>query len=211
MLAAAPRYRPWLHLGVESLTGLAICAAAAWLARGAGAWHLAFGAGLLVFSNAAEWQIHRDVLHTRRRGLEVLYDRHTPIHHVVYVTGDMAMRGAREMQMVLIPAYGVGLLFLLLSPAAAALWLLGGPALAGVFVLCTTGYVLAYEWLHLTWHLPASWWVSRLPLVQRLRRHHELHHHPRLMQRMNFNVTVPLWDLVRGTLARKVPEEGAGR
>jgi len=211
MLAASPGYRPWLHLAVESFTGLALCAGAAWLARGAGLWHLAFAAGLLVASNATEWHIHRDVLHVRRRHLEILYDYHTPIHHAVYVTGDMAMRSAREMRLVLIPAYGVALLFLLLSPAAALLWLLGGRVLAGVFVLCTMGYVLAYEWLHLVWHLPHSSPLSRLRLVQRLRRHHEIHHHPRLMQRMNFNVTVPLWDWVRGTLARKAPDEEPGR
>jgi sterol desaturase/sphingolipid hydroxylase (fatty acid hydroxylase superfamily) len=36
--------------------------------------------------------------------------------------------------------------------------------------------------------------------VRILRRHHAIHHDPRLMQRYNFNVTVPLWDWVRGTI-----------
>src|SRR6185295_10488063 len=124
-LAQAPQYRPWLHVGTESLIGVAICAAAAWLARGAGPWHLAFFGVLLVLSNATEWSIHRDVLHVRRRGLEVLYDRHTPIHHVIYVTGDMAMRSARELQLVLIPAYGILLVFLFTLPVSALLWWLG--------------------------------------------------------------------------------------
>src|ERR1043165_5765168 len=97
-LAATPGYRPWLHFGTESFIGLSICAAAAWLARDAGPWHLLFGAGLLLFRNATEWTIPRDILHTRRRGLELLYDRHTPQHHVIYVTGDMAIRGSRELQ-----------------------------------------------------------------------------------------------------------------
>src|SRR5438876_915997 len=104
-LAEAPGYRPWLHVGAESAIGLSLCAVAAWLARGAGPWHLAFFLALLVFSNATEWSIHRDVLHTRRRGAEVLYDKHTPLHHVVFVTGDMAMRSARELQLVLIPPH----------------------------------------------------------------------------------------------------------
>ena len=30
--------------------------------------------------------------------------------------------------------------------------------------------------------------------------HHAVHHTPELMQRWNFNVTVPLWDWVRGTI-----------
>ena len=204
-LAASPRYRPWLHVGTESLIGLSLCAAAAWLARGGGPWHLAFGAGLLLLSNATEWRIHREVLHARRRGLEVLYDRHTPLHHVIYVTGDMAMRSARELQLVLIPAHGILLIFLFTLPVTALLWALGGRPLAGVFVLETMGYTLLYEWLHLTWHLPSSSPITRLRLVRWMRRHHELHHHPRLMQRGNFNVTFPLWDWVRGTLVRKPP------
>ena len=36
-----------------------------------------------------------------------------------------------------------------------------------------------------------------------LRRHHALHHDPKLMQKWNFNVSLPLWDLVRGTIARE--------
>jgi len=207
-LAASPGYRPWLHVGAESLIGLGLCAAAAWLARGAGPWHWAFFGALLVFSNATEWRIHRDVLHTRRRGAEVLYDRHTPLHHVIYVTGDMAMRGAREMQLVLIPAYGILLIFLFTLPLTALLWWLGGRALAGVFVLESMGYVLLYEWLHLTWHLPSSSPIARLGVVRWMRKHHELHHHPELMQRKNFNVTVPLWDWVRGTLVREPPATG---
>jgi len=205
-LAASPGYRPWLHVGGESLIGLALCAAAAWLARGAGPGHLAFFCALLVFSNATEWRIHRDVLHTRRRGAEVLYDRHTPLHHVIYVTGDMAMRGARELQLVLIPAYGILLVFLFTLPVSALLWWLGGRALAGVFVLESMGYVLLYEWLHLTWHLPSSSPVARLRVVRWMRRHHEIHHHPQLMQHKNFNVTLPLWDWVRGTLVREPPQ-----
>lgn len=209
-LAEAPGYRPWLHVGTESLFGLAICAAAAWLSRGAGAWHLAFAAALLVLSNAAEWRIHRDVLHTRRRGLAILYDQHTPLHHVIYVTGDMAMRSARELKLVLIPAYGIVLIFLFTLPVTALLWVGFGRQTAGVFLLCNMGYTLLYEWLHLTWHLPASSRVSRFRLVRWLRRHHEIHHHPQLMQRMNFNVTLPFWDWIRGTLVREVPRVRAG-
>ena len=61
-------------------------------------------------------------------------------------------------------------------------------------------YVLTYEWLHLAYHLPADGAVGRLRATRWLRRHHQRHHHPPLMQRWNFNVTLPLWDHVRGTV-----------
>jgi len=41
-----------------------------------------------------------------------------------------------------------------------------------------------------------------------LREHHRRHHHPALMQKWNFNVTVPLFDWVHRTLA---PEEVVAR
>jgi sterol desaturase/sphingolipid hydroxylase (fatty acid hydroxylase superfamily) len=63
-------------------------------------------------------------------------------------------------------------------------------------------YVLSYEWLHLAYHLPQDTVLGRNPLVRVLARHHARHHDPRLMQKWNFNVTVPLWDWVRGTIWR---------
>ena len=64
-------------------------------------------------------------------------------------------------------------------------------------------YVLSYEWLHLAYHLPPDSFVGRLPPIRFLRRHHATHHDPRLMMRWNFNITIPLWDLVRGTYRRE--------
>ena len=66
-------------------------------------------------------------------------------------------------------------------------------------------YVVSYEWLHLSFHLPATHFIARLGVVKKLKRHHATHHDPRLMQKWNFNVTVPLWDWVRGTIWRGTP------
>ena len=60
-------------------------------------------------------------------------------------------------------------------------------------------YVLAYEWLHLCYHLPAQSFLGRMRAIRALRRHHAVHHSPRLMVTHNLSVTFPLWDWVRGT------------
>jgi sterol desaturase/sphingolipid hydroxylase (fatty acid hydroxylase superfamily) len=65
--------------------------------------------------------------------------------------------------------------------------------------------VLSYEWLHLAYHLPPDGRIGRLRAVAVLRRHHATHHATHLMNRWNFNVTVPLWDWVRGTIHHDVP------
>jgi hypothetical protein len=202
-------YSPWVHVAVPSLFGLAAIAAAAALIRDLTVLDVLFGLGLFVLSNAAEWRIHKSLLHKRMPFATVLYDRHTPMHHMVFVTDDMAIRKWEEFRLVLLPAYAVVLLGVGLSPMAAALWYSGHPNLACIFVIETMGYVVTYEWLHLSYHLPPESFIGRLGLIRFLRRHHALHHDPRMMQKWNFNVSLPLWDLVKRTYVRSFAGEPA--
>lgn len=80
--------------------------------------------------------------------MPALYDRHTPIHHRVYIHDDMELPDWRELALILIPLF----------------------------------YVVSYELLHMSYHLPRTSRVGRNPV-----------------QRWNMNVTVPLWDIVRRT------------
>jgi len=204
LLRAVPRwYSPGLHLAIPAVSGLAILAFALSRVEDLRAWQLLFVPIFLAFGNAVEWHAHRGLLHRRTRPLEVLYLRHTPQHHAIFVAGDMFIRDGRELKFVLLPAYGVAGLVLATSPVTAALWALGQPNLAALWVASVVAYVLLYEWFHLAYHLPADGLVGGLRLTRWLRRHHERHHAPHLMQRWNFNVTVPLWDYVRGTVHRE--------
>jgi sterol desaturase/sphingolipid hydroxylase (fatty acid hydroxylase superfamily) len=63
--------------------------------------------------------------------------------------------------------------------------------------------MVLYEVSHLSYHLPPESFVGRRRLVRWLREHHARHHDPRLMQKWNFNVTIPFWDWIRGTIAPK--------
>ena len=69
-----------------------------------------------------------------------------------------------------------------------------------LFVATSLLFFLMYEWLHLAYHIPADTWLGRNPLIAKLRARHQLHHDPRLMKRWNFNITVPLFDWLHGTL-----------
>ena len=195
-------YSPWLHLAIPAVSGLAIVAFALGRISNLQAWQLACVPLFLVVGNAVEWHAHRDLLHRRTWPLEVLYHRHTPQHHAIYVSEDMYIRDFRELKFVLLPAYGVLALVLVTSPVTAALWLAGQPNLAMLWVASVVFYILTYEWFHLAYHMPADGPIGRLRVTRSLRRHHQRHHHSPLMQRWNFNVTLPLWDLVRGTVYR---------
>jgi hypothetical protein len=196
-------YSPWLHLAFPSLIGIAVIVASASLLRDVRPLDLVTIPATFLLLNAGEWRIHRDMLHRRTPPLGVLYDRHTPQHHMIFVTDDMAIRATREFRLVLIPVYGIIAAGVGALPIPAALWLglgLRNPAL--LFMAVTMAYVVGYEWLHLSYHAPSSSFIGRRKLIQRLRRHHAIHHSPELMQKWNFNVTIPLWDWVRRTIYR---------
>lgn len=203
LVAAIPAwYSPWGHLLFPSLFGLGIMAAMIALLKDLRPVELLTVPVVWVVSNAVEWRIHKYVLHRRFPFFTVLYERHTPQHHRAFVTEDMAMRSNREFRLVLIPFYGIVAIVALDAPFAAAIWTWGLRNVACLFIATSAFYVVSYELLHLCYHLPEAHPISRSPLVRRLRRHHAIHHHPSLMQRWNFNVTVPLWDLVRGSIYR---------
>jgi hypothetical protein len=195
-------YNPWVHLAVPSLMGIGVIVAAFALAESPTPLELLALPVTLVLINFSEWHIHRNILHRRSWPLEGLFWRHTPEHHVIFVRDDMAMRSTREFRLVLIPSYGiVGILFSTF-PITAALWVFVSHNVALFWVAANMAYVVAYEWLHLAYHVRADSWLGRNRAIAWLRHHHAVHHTPELMQRWNFNVTVPLADRVLGTVYR---------
>jgi sterol desaturase/sphingolipid hydroxylase (fatty acid hydroxylase superfamily) len=203
------RYSPSLHLAALVGSGLAVAAIALALLREVRAWQLAAVPVFVLLGNAAEWHVHRGLLHRRTRPLQWLYVCHTPQHHALYVPDDMALHGARELRFVLLPAYSVLALLAIAAPFPIAFAWLGQPNIALLFVATAALYVVAYEWLHLAWHMPSHGPLDRLRVVRAMRLHHAFHHAPHLRSRWNFNVTFPLWDLLHGTIHR-APRRRAG-
>jgi fatty acid hydroxylase family protein len=203
--ASIPRgYSPWLHLAFPSLVGIGCAVVAILFVRGLRPLELLIVPAVFLLSNMTEWRAHRDLLHRRTWPLEVLYDRHTPEHHRVFITEDMAIRDVREFRLVLIPFYGILAVGVAAAPGPVILTLLGLPNVALLWLATAMAYVLSYEWLHLAYHLPADSFIGRMRIIALLRHHHAVHHDPSLMQRWNFNVTFPIWDWVRGTTYREL-------
>jgi len=150
-------------------------------------------------------------MHHRRHPFVVLFHHHTPEHHRVYRYDRMAIESARELRLVLIPALGVLGIVLLAVPVALAAGLAVSPNVGWLFLMTSAVYVVGYELSHLAYHLPESSVVYRLPLLRTLREHHARHHLPGLMQKANFNVTIPLGDFVFRTFASAKDLEAAWR
>lgn len=200
-------YSPWLHLASTTGVAIALLALGAWGIHDVRGWELLLVPLIVVFANGWEWRVHKGVLHRRFPLFETLYEKHTPMHHRVYHEQDMAIRTARELRLVLIPALGVIGIVAALAPLSMLVALLLGRN-AGFIVLVTCGvYMVSYELLHLSYHLPTDHPIGKLRLIRWLSRHHARHHDPRLMQRWNFNVTLPLFDWIYGTIHTKEREE----
>lgn len=159
--------------------------------------------GVVLLANYYEWRVHKQVLHKRMWPFEVIYDKHTPMHHMIYVEEDMAIRDVRELRLVLIPAAGVLGIVLAAAPLAVGIAHFWSGAAGWLFLLTTSLFMVSYEVLHLCYHAPATSFIGRRKIIRILRAHHARHHDPRLMQRYNFNVTVPLFDWLMGTMAPK--------
>jgi sterol desaturase/sphingolipid hydroxylase (fatty acid hydroxylase superfamily) len=187
-------YSPWFHLLAPGVIGLALAAGALSELRHPTVIELLAVIPYFVLLNGLEWFVHRDFLHRRQWGF---YDRHTPEHHGVFRDDDMDIRSPREFALVLIPGYALVTMFLGFAPIAVGLALID-LNLGLLFYAVAVAYTLAYEWMHLLYHLPrpARGWPR---WVEALRRHHATHHDPRLMQAWNFNTTVPIWDSLLGT------------
>jgi hypothetical protein len=194
-------YSPWAHLAGTSGIALAVAALSLFELRDPSSVELLTVPITFLLANAVEWRAHKSLLHRRTPPLHKLYDLHTPVHHAIYQTADLAVRTTREWKLVLLPGIGVVSIVLLAVPFSCAAGRLVG-ANVGWLVLFTSGlYVWFYELAHLSYHLPPQSFVGRLPPVRALRGHHARHHDPALMAHYNFNVTIPLYDWIRGTIA----------
>jgi hypothetical protein len=197
------RYRGALHLAFTfGIGGVALVACLAQLEDVRPLEWLAVPLTAL-YVNLAEYWGHRGPMHHRRRGLGLVYERHTRQHHRFFTHEAMPVDTLRDLRAVLFPP--VLMTFFLAAfalPAALLLAWFTTPNVGWLFGATALAYFLNYEFLHLAYHLPPRYAVARWPVVGRLKRLHQAHHDPRLMTSHNFNISYPLGDWLFGTLHR---------
>jgi hypothetical protein len=204
------RYSPTLHLAIPALIGLGVLVTALLRLQTnqLRPIELLTIPITLLAGFGFEWRAHKDILHRRLPLLGVLYERHELSHHVIFTDRNMAMQSKREWWFVLMPPYAVVLVFLtLVLPLAIVIERYVSTNVAMLVTATSMVFFLSYEWLHLAYHLPPDHPVARNSLIAKLREHHRRHHEPRLMKRWNFNVTVPLFDWLHGSIWSPAREE----
>jgi hypothetical protein len=201
----APGYSPARHVALTVMIAAAIATLGARLAAHARPTDWALAPIFLVVANLIEWMVHRHPMH-RPQPPRLMYRNHTLIHHLAFTHGQMPITRPAELGLVMMPWYTMIGIFVVSSPVIVVAGLLRGPGLAGIFLLAAVAYFLMYETLHALYHLPDATLnrlgIGRVRLFRKLQAHHTHHHVLGRMAHVNFNVTIPLMDVVLGTKER---------
>lgn len=199
----ARRYRGALHFGFTTAVCIVVIGLAIIELDSVTPWEWLTIPVTFLYANLVEYFGHKGPMHHPKRGLRIIYERHVRQHHRFFRDDAMAFDDSRDFKAVLFPP--VLIVFYLVGFALPAgllvAWLFSTNA-ALLFVATAVAYFLNYEILHFAYHTGEESWLSRLPLMDRLRRLHTMHHRPELMQDYNFNITYPIGDWLFGTLYR---------
>ncbi len=162
-------------------------------------WSVAGIATGILFATFFEWTLHKYVMHRPVGKFRYAFHAHAVVHHQVF-KADQTYHLQNEMDKKTIPMAwwnGPVLILIGIAPFALLSWLIGewGFVLGGF--LAFAAYYATYEYIHWCMHLPKARRIEKPWWFRRLNGHHLLHH--RYMHK-NFNVVLPLADLILGTL-----------
>jgi hypothetical protein len=152
-----------------------------------------------IFASFFEWALHRYFMHRPLGKFTYPYERHTLVHHRIF-KADESYVLRREQDKHTIPmAWWNGPVLILVGaiPLVSFSWILGHWFFLCGAIPASMLYYAAYEYIHWCMHLPRKRYVERSGIFFRLNGHHLLHH--RYLNR-NYNVVLPLADLILGTL-----------
>ena len=157
-----------------------------------------------VYSSFFEWTLHRFVMHRPLGSFRYPFESHAIVHHKVF-RADESYHLINPKDAKTIPMAwwnGPVLVLVAMVPFALAAWFMGHWGFYWGALLACASYYITYEYIHWCMHLPKKRHVERSGIFFRLNGHHLLHH--RYMHK-NFNVVMPLADLLLGTLLLRSP------
>lgn len=157
----------------------------------------------LLYTSVFEWLLHKYVMHREFKVFRHAFHAHAKVHHHIF-KADTTYHLQKESDKRTIPmAWWNGpALVVIATTLVFPIWMYFG----GIQSVITLAIILAcyygtYEYLHWCMHLPKERIVEKSPIFRwifrRLNGHHLLHH--RYMHK-NFNVVLPVADLLLGTL-----------
>lgn len=162
-----------------------------------------------LYINFAEYIGHKGPMHHRGKKTEKVFIRHTLQHHRFFTRDQISFDTIQDAKAVLFPPVLMLFFFFAFTfPAAILFYFFWSLNAALLFTATVFTYYLNYEWLHFSYHLPKTHFISKLPVISTLRKLHHTHHDINLMTKYNFNITYPIFDLLFGTYYKEADSNG---
>ena len=198
-------YNGWLHMLSVLAVGLAVIIFSFSQLASVSVFEILVFPMTLLVVNFAEYYAHRWLGHRKTRYGKLFYSRHTGDHHSFFLEHAMDYQGIRDWRGGLFPVYLIfAFLFGLILPGAYVLTELVSLNAAYLYAAGGISGYLFYEIMHFSYHIPRGHWAEKIFLVipgwKALRHLHVLHHKREKMGEANFNITLPIFDLLLGTL-----------
>jgi hypothetical protein len=201
----AKSYRGWIHMLSVLAVGLGtIIYALSQLQFADWVEWMVFPLTMLMV-NFAEYYAHRWLGHKKTKYGKLFYSRHTGDHHSFFLEHSMNYETVQDWRVVLFPLYLIfAFLFGLILPVGFVLSELVSMNAAYIYAAAGISGYLFYEVMHFSYHIPRGHWAEKLFLVipgwTALRHLHVLHHKRDKMGEANFNITLPIFDFLLGSL-----------
>lgn len=160
---------------------------------------------VVLYGSFFEWTLHKYFMH-RRAFIPYPFELHALIHHKIFQADETfhAQNEKMKEHVTFVPRDYLILLCVNAPVFFAFEWITGISIVVGGS-LAILSYLLMFDFLHWTFHVPNNHVYEKLGPFRWIKRHHLLHHK---YQNRNLNVVFPLADLVLGTLVTK-PRENA--
>lgn len=153
-----------------------------------------------MWCSICEWLLHKYLMHKSLFGFRYPYERHALIHHTIF-KADESYHLQNETDKNTIPmAWWNGIAISTLS-SIPIFFIFGIKGFLLNFIVAMFYYAI-YETLHWYMHLPKNRKIEYSKFYRKLNGHHILHHR---YTNKNYNVVLPLADLLFGTLLFKSP------
>ena len=198
--ALKSRYQPYLHIGGNLLLLLASMLFHLLQYNNPSWIDLLPFAAVFILGNFVVYFVHRYPLHGFYKWNMYAYGSHTRRHHVFFQNNVMTFNGKSDWFTIFFPVEIViffvlvyhPLFYLLLKP------LIGHNATTS-YLIASSGYFLLYEFVHYCSHLPLNHPLLKIKHLKHMRLCHELHHDPKSMNKINYNIVYTLSDRIFGT------------
>lgn len=152
--------------------------------------------GLFVFCTLVLYYQHRFPQHIPMKGFRFFFKIHR-VHHSFFNYENMYVRNANDNLFILFPvSFILGYCLILFPVVASPFYYFFG---LDIFLLAYSSacfYFFCHETIHYLGHTQSSHFIYKNRLISFLREHHRIHHSDREESVTNFNMILPIGDIL---------------